>query len=161
MQEPAPNESSGSYFALLRFLRKLRGLSVARSEDNWIEAYVAGSAVFFISYVFVASMLWPQLLWWQNVILLPLLVAGVWIAWLIILYLHSLVVKLCWSVGLCTDLSRARVQSVLMGIVTTAFAAQLVARGSWLRWIGVMWIAAVALNLAAALFLALFDEETR
>jgi hypothetical protein len=161
MQASAPNESSGNYFALLRLLRKLRGLSVARSEENWMEAYVAGSAVFSISYVFVASMLWPKLLWWQNVIALPLLVVGVWIAWLIILYLQSLVVKLCWAVGLCTDLSRVRVQSVLMGIMTTALAAQLVASGSWLRWIGGIWIVAVALNLAAALLLALFYEETR
>jgi hypothetical protein len=161
MRAPPPNESSGNYFALLRLLSKLRGLSAARSEGNWIEAYVAGSAVFFISYVFVASMVWPKLLWWQNVIALPLLVVGVWIAWLIVLYLHSLLVRLCWAVGLCTDLPRNRVQSVLMGIVTTALAAQLVARGSWLRWIGLIWIAAVALNLAAALLLALFYEEAR
>ena len=86
---------------------------------------------------------------------------AVWIAWLILLYLHSLVVKLCWAIGLCTDLPRNRIQSVLMGIVTTVLAAQLVASGSWLRWVGLIWIAAVACNLTAALLLALFDEEPR
>jgi hypothetical protein len=159
MQTGLPNESRGNYFALPRLLRKLRGLSATRSEGNWIEAYAAGTVVFLISYLFVASLLWPKLHWWQIAIVLPLLIPGVWIAWLILLYLHSLIVKFCWAVGLCTDLSRNRVQSVLMGIVTTVLAAQLVAAGSWLRWVGAIWIAAVALNLAAALLLALFDEE--
>ena len=161
MQKPAPNESSGNYFALPRLLRRMRGLSAARSESNWIEAYFVGNAIFIISCLFAANFFWQKLSWWQNAIALPLLIAGVWIAWLIILYLHSLVVRVCWAVGLCTDLPRNRVQSVLMGIVTTAFAAQLLASGSWLQWIGAVWIVLVALNLGAALFLALFYEDAQ
>jgi hypothetical protein len=159
MEMRAPNELGGNYFALLRLLGKMRGLSATRSEGNWIEAYIAGNAVFLISYLFVASLFWPKLHGWQAALMLLLLVPGVWIAWLIVLYLHSLVVKLCWALGLCTDLSRNRVQSVLMGIVTTVLAAQLVAAGPWLRWVGTIWIGVVAFNLAAALFLALFYDE--
>jgi hypothetical protein len=154
-----PNESTGNYFALPRLFRRIRGLDAVRSESNWLEGYLVGSVVFLVSYLFVASLLWSRLHWWQNAIALVLLVPGVWLVWLMILYLHSLVVKLCWALGLSTDLSRNRIQSVLMGIVTTVLAAQLVAAGSWLRWIGLLWIAAVALNLAAALMLALFYDS--
>ena len=119
MEAVAPNESAGNYFALLRLLRKMRGRSTARSEGNSMELSIAGSVVFVITYLFAASLLWPKSKWWELAIALPLLVPAVWIAWLILLYLHSLVVKLCWAIGLCTDLPRNRIQSVLMGIVTT------------------------------------------
>ena len=161
MEASVPNELDGNYFALLRLLRKMRGRSAVRSEGNAMELSIAGSMVFVISYLFAASLLWPKSPWWERAVALPLLVPAVWIAWLILLYLHSLIVKLCWAIGLCTDLPRNRIQSVLMGIVTTVLAAQLVASGSWLRWVGLIWIAAVACNLTAALLLALFDEESR
>jgi hypothetical protein len=93
------------------------------------------------------------------VIVLPILLFAIWIFWLIVLYVNSLIVKACWICGLCTDLPRNRIQSVLMGILTTAFAAQLIAAGSWMRWVGASWIIAVALNLTAALLLALFHDE--
>jgi hypothetical protein len=161
MPVPTPNESSGNYFALPRLLRKIRGLNPARSERSWVEAYTVGNAIFLITYLFAASLLWPKLRPWELVIVLPLLLPTIWIAWLILLYLYSLVVKWCWALGLCTDLSRNRVQSVLMGITTTILAAQLVVADSWLRWIGLIWIVAVGLNLGAALILALFHEEPR
>lgn len=159
MEAAAPNELDGNYFALFRLLRKMRGRSAARSESNVMELSIAGSVVFVISYLFAASLLWPKSPWWERTITLSLLVPAVWIAWLMLLYLHSLVVKLCWAIGLSTDLPRNRIQSVLMGIVTTVLAAQLVASGSWLRWVGLIWIVAVACNLTAALLLALFNEE--
>jgi hypothetical protein len=161
MPTPAPNESGGNYFALPRLLRKIRGLNAARSECNWIEACTVGNAIFLITYLFAASLLWPKLRAWQVVIVLPLLLPTIWIAWLIVLYLNSLIVKGCWALRLFTDLARNRVQSVLMGIATTILAAQLMVADSWLRWIGLIWIAAVGLNLGAALILALFHEEPR
>ena len=161
MEASVPNELDGNYFALPRLLRKMRGRSSVRSEGKAMELTIAGSVVFVISYLFAASLVWPKFKWWELAIALPLFVPAVWIAWLILLYLHSLVVKLCWAIGLCTDLPRNRIQSVLMGIVTTVLAAQLVASGSCLRWVGLIWIAAVACNLTAALLLALFDEESR
>ena len=158
MKIDPPNESSGNYFALLRFFRKLRGRDAARSEGNWLEAYVLGAVVYLISYLFAANLLLPKLNWWQNAIVLPLLLFGIWIGWLIVLYLNSLIAKGCESIGLCTDVPRRRVQSVLMGILTTVFAAQLLTAGPCLRVIGALWILAVVLNLAAALMLALFPD---
>lgn len=154
-----PNESRGNYFALPRLIQKIRGRNAARSEGNWIEAYLAGSAVYLISYLFGASLFWPKLHSWRVATALVLLVPGVWLAWLIVLYLHSLIVKLCWAFGACTDLSRNRIQSVLMGIVTTAFAAQLLTTNVWWKWVGALWLVAVTLNLTAAFLVALFYEE--
>ena len=158
MKAIPPNESRGNYFALLRFIRKLRGGNATRSEGNWLEAYVLGTVVYSISYLFTANLLLPKLDWWQAAIVLPLLLFGLWISWLIVLYINSLLAKGCQSVGLCADLPRRRVQSVLMGILTTIFAAQLLTAAPWLRAIGALWIVAVALNLAAALLLALFYD---
>ena len=159
MKTGLPNESRGNYFALPRFIRKLRGLDATRSEGNWLEAYVLGAVVYLISYLFAANLLLRKSTWREAIIVLPLLLFGLWIGWLIVLYLHSLIAKGCEMIGLCADLPRRRVQSVLMGILTTMFAAQLLTAGPWLRAIGALWIGAVALNLAAALMLALFHDE--
>ncbi len=158
MKTAPPNESRGNYFALPRLIRKLRGGNAARSEESWLEAYVLGAVVYLISYLFTANLLLPKLNWWQTAITLPLLLFALWISWLIVLYLNSLIAKGCERVGLCADLPRRRVQSVLMGILTTMFAAQLLTANPWLRTIGALWIVAVALNLAAALLLALFPD---
>jgi hypothetical protein len=139
-------------------MRKLRGLDARRSEENWREAYLLGAVVYLISYLFVANLLFPRVNWWQGIIVFPLLFFGIWIGWLVVLYLNSLIARGCEKIGLCTDLPRRRVQSVLMGILTTVFAAQLLTGGPCLRMIGALWIAAVTLNLAAALTLALFQD---
>jgi hypothetical protein len=138
---------------------KWRGRSGTRSEENWREAYLAGVAVYLVTYLFAVNLLRDRLSFGPAAIVLFLLLFGIWIFWLIVLYLHSLVVKAIWACGLCRDLSRNRVQSVLMGILTTAFAAQLVISGSWVRWVGALWLMAVALNLSAALLLALLYDE--
>ena len=101
----------------------------------------------------------PCLRPWTLVPALLGLVFVVWFLWLIVLYLNSLMVKLCWRWGLFTDISGNRIQSVLIGILTSVFAAELMASGSWLRWLGALWIVAVTLNLSAAFLLAILYEE--
>lgn len=159
MKPGQPNESTGSYFALLRLVEKWRGRSAVRSEGNWLEAYLAGICIYLISYIFAANLWLPHLRWWQAVIALFVLVFVMCVFWLAVLHVNSLLVKLSWTCGLCPDLPANRIQSVLIGIVTTALAAQLLADGSWLWWIGALWITAVALNLAAAFLLALLYDE--
>ncbi|MEP6686568.1 MAG: hypothetical protein ABJB22_07320 [Verrucomicrobiota bacterium] len=155
-----PNESDGNYFALLRLVRKLSGKDARRSQGTWAEAHFIGVAVYLISYLFAAHLLLPWLRPWMRVPTLLGLVLVVWLLWLIVVYLNSLMVKLCWALGLFTDLSGNRIQSVLIGILTSVFAAELISAGSWTRWIGIAWIAAVMLNLSAALLLVLNDEES-
>jgi len=154
-----PNESDGNYFALPRLLRKFFGKNARRSEGSWGEAHFIGVAVYLISYLFAAHLLLPCLRRWTLVPALLSLIFVVWFLWLIVLYLNSLLVKLYWAWGLFTDLSGKRIQSVVIGILTSIFAAELMVAGRWTRWIGIAWIAAVMLNLSAALLLALNDEE--
>jgi len=157
--EMTPNESGGNYFALLRLVRKFIGKDGRRSEGSRAEAHLIGVAVYLISYFFSALLLLPYLRPWTLVPALLGLIFVVWFLWLIVLYLNSLMVKLCWRWGLFTDISGNRIQSVLIGILTSVFAAELMVGGSWLRWLGALWIVAVALNLSAAFLLAILYEE--
>ncbi len=156
MKQSAPNEY---YFALGRLLARWRGGSAVRSEKNWREGYAMGVVMYAIGYLAAVHALSGRLVFWQLLLALPLLLGALWIVWLIVIYANSLVVRACWAIGLCTDLSRRRVQSVLLGIETTICAAWFLGGGSWLRWIGLFWIAAIGLNLAAALLLAIWYDE--
>jgi hypothetical protein len=153
------NESDGNYFALPRLLRMFFGKDARRFEGSWAEAHFTGVAVYLISYFFTAHLLLPCLRPWTLVPALLGLIFVVWFLWLIVLYLNSLIVKLCWAWGLFTDLSGNRIQSVLIGILTSVFAAELMTAGGWMRWIGALWIVAVALNLSATFLLAIVYEE--
>jgi hypothetical protein len=155
-----PNES-GYYFALPRLVRKFCGENARRAEGSWAEAHFVGVLVYLISYVFAARLVLLYLSPWALASALFGLLFAIWIFWLIILYLNSLIVKLCRRWDLFTDLSGNRIQSVLIAILTSIFAAELMASGLWLRWLGALWIGAVALNLAAAFLLAiLYDERS-
>ncbi len=119
-----------------------------------------GVVVFLINYLFAVVLFAPPLRSWTFFPVLVGLLFAVWIFWLIVLYLNWLIAKICWRFGLFTDLPANRIQSVLFGIITSIFAAELMASGRWFRWIGIVWIAAVALNLSAALLLALHNDES-
>ncbi len=158
MHQLSPNDSlPGNYFALPRLRRK----RLTRSEDNGVEAHVMSVVVFLINYLFAVQLLAPPLCSWTFFFGLVVLFFAVWIFWLVVLYLNWLIAKICWRCGLFNDLPATRVQSVLFGIMTSIFAAELIASGRWFRWIGIVWIAAVALNLSAALLLALRNDESR
>ena len=154
-----PNESNGYYFALPRLAGKVFGKNAKRSEGTWAEAHVVGVAVYLSSYLFAAEILLSRLPTWAILLALFALLFAIWTFWLIVLYLNSLIVKLCRAWGLFADLSGNRIQSVLIGILTSVFAAELMVTGRWTRWIGTAWIVAVMLNLSAALLLALNEEE--
>jgi len=155
-----PNEPTDYYFALLRLGGKFLGKNARRSEGTWAEAHFAGVAVYLVSYLFAAHLLLPFLSSWSIAPAMFALLFALWFFWLIVLYLNSLIVRLCWSWGLFKDLSANRIQSVLVGILTSVFAAELMVAGRWTRWIGIAWIVAVMLNLSAALLLALNEEES-
>jgi len=154
-----PNESKGAYFALPRLLAGWRGRTVARSENNGTEAYLASVGIYLVSYLFAARLLLPGLCFWTSALVLLFLLAGIWIFWLLVLYLNSLIVKAIHALGLWTHLSRNRLQDVLVEIVVTAFAAFLVIAGSWPRWVGAIWIGIVVLNLMAAVLLRLRYDQ--
>lgn len=143
------------YFALPRLCASLRGGGTGRSENHWLEANVAGGAVYLISCLFAARLIFPEAASWQLISLLVPLAFGMLFVWMIMLYLNSLLVKLLRACGFFETLPNARAQSVLIGLLTTAFAFGLILNGSWMRLIGVAWVAGLGLNLAAAIVLGL------
>ncbi|HEY2614943.1 MAG TPA: hypothetical protein VGI42_04485 [Chthoniobacterales bacterium] len=144
------------YFSLPRLIVKIYGGNPARIENNGTEAWLVGLAVYFISYFFFAAAIVPAgPATWSTAVRLILLVFLIWLFWLVVLYLNALIIKSLRFFGFFRTIPVRRAQSILLGISTTAMACELLGRGSVLRALGIVWLAAVALNLAAALLLNL------
>ena len=148
------------YFSLPRLVAKICGGDPRRAETNAMEAW-AGSLIFYlISYVFFAAQFIPTgLPRWQTALLLVAVAFFVWLFWLLLLYINSLIIKMLQLCGLFRTIPIRRAQSILLGISMTAMACALLTRGSWMRGVGLFWLLAVALNLAAAFVLAWSNED--
>lgn len=153
MQQPETNRPM-FYFSLPRLVAKLCGRSAARAEDNWIEANVVGTAIFLISSL-IAIRLLPDGLsrGTQLVLIVPVLVVTC-LAWPLLLYGNSLLIRLLRACGVLRNLSDPRAQSAFVGITTSAFAFHLLTANGWTRFVGQAWLCVVFLNLLAALILA-------
>jgi hypothetical protein len=147
------------YFALARLLSKMGGGNASRAETNASEAWLVGAGIYAVSYLYFAGYLSTISSWWLFGLLLVVLAFGVWLFWLLMFYLNSLILKLLHSVGLFRTIPIRRGQSVLLVSVATAMAAALLQRGSFLREIGAIWLTATAMNLAAAAILAFSNGE--
>jgi hypothetical protein len=147
------------YFALPRLIQKLRGGSAERTDSDWLEANAVGAIIHVIVYVFFARLLLSSLPMWQKLaLLLPLalLVLLFWMLWFAIL---SVVINAAQRAGLLRAIPPSRVQGVLIGIITTAFACRFIFDSPWLRLVGWFWITAVSLNLLAACILAFSNGD--
>ncbi|CAN5693447.1 hypothetical protein BH20VER1_BH20VER1_03840 [soil metagenome] len=142
------------YFALPRFIAHLRGRNSSRTENNWLEANLVGGTMHAIVFLFTARLLLSQLPVWQQVLLSVPVILLVLLAWVLFFLLSLQLIKLLRAAGLFRALPNFRLQSVLAGAGVTALAWQLALTGSSLRVLGLVWIAAVVLNLFAAAFLA-------
>jgi hypothetical protein len=152
-----PRYRTQFYFALPRLIASQFGWSAARQETNWLEANIVGSVEHLIWYAFAADLLLRHRSLWAQILLLVPLAFAVWICWLIVLYVNSLLIRLLRLFRPIRDLSNARVQSVLLGIVTSVFASLLVMRDSSLAPMGLLWVTAVSLNLLAAAILVVTE----
>jgi hypothetical protein len=142
------------YFALPRLLAMLRGGDPERAEQNSAEAWVAGVATYIISYVFFAGFIPDTTAWWVTGLMLLALAFLVWLFWLLMLYLNSLILKLLHALGLFRSLPARRGQSVLVGTTATVMALGLLERGSLAGELGAIWLIALVMNLSAAVILA-------
>ena len=138
------------YFSLLRLLALFRGGDTRRAENNGAEAWLGGLAINLISYLFFAQFIPDDLKLWQRALLLVLLAFFVWLFWLVVLYINSLVIKFLRLCGLFHSMPIRRLQSVLLGISATAMAGGLLQTDSWSREIASIWLIMVAMNLSAA-----------
>ena len=147
------------YFALPRLLAMLRGGDAQRAEQNSAEAWVAGLATYVISYVFFAGFIPDTTGWLLDGLSLIALAFLVWLFWLLMLDLNSRILKLLYALGFLRNLPPRRGQSVLIGTTATAMALELLERGSLAGELGAIWLIAVAMNLTAALVLAVRDGD--
>jgi hypothetical protein len=91
------------------------------------------------------------------VLLLVTLAFWVWIFWLLLLYINSVIIQVLHMSGLFRKIPIRRLQSVLWGILTTAMACVLLKSSPLVRELGTIWLLAVAMNLASAVVLAFKD----
>ena len=148
------------YFSLLRLLAVLRGGDATRAETNGTEAWLAGVAMYLIGFLFFAQFVPTDYNPWLTALWLLVLAFLVWLFWLLVLYLNSLIIKLLRPAGFFRSIPTRRAQSILLGFWATTMAFDLIQRGSWMGEIAAIWLVAVALNLAAAIILA-FRHGTR
>ncbi|MEY2489020.1 MAG: hypothetical protein QOC70_962 [Verrucomicrobiota bacterium] len=152
------NKGPQFYFSLLRFIAMLRGGAARRAESNAVEAWLVGLAIYSIHYLFFATLLIPSHpAPWLTVLLLVTLAFWVWIFWLLLLYINSVIIQLLHLCGLFRQIPIRRLQSVLWGIVTTAMACVLLKSSPLVHELGTIWLLAVAMNLASAAVLAFKD----
>lgn len=146
------------YFSLLRAIAMLRGGDARRTESNGFEAWLVGLTMYSIHYLFFATQFVPSNLEpWLRGLLLIALVFWIWLFWLLLLYLNSVIIKLLRLCGLFQTIPTRRAQSILWGISTTAMAGVLLKSSPSLRELGAIWLLAVVMNLSSAVILAFSD----
>ena len=156
---PTVNRDPQFYFSLPRFIALLRGGDTGRAESNAVEAWLVGLMIYLVHYLFFAHFIPSHLSPWLTALLLVVLAFWVWLFWLLLLYLNSVIIKLLHLGGLFRTISTRRAQSILLGVFTTAMACALLKNSPWVHEIGAIWLVAVALNLASAVVLA-FSNAT-
>jgi hypothetical protein len=157
----AMTESPRFYFALPRLMSRWRGGDSVRAEKNSAEAWAAGIGVYIVSYLFFAALLPAQFRLWRALLVFIALAFGVWLFWLVMLYLNSLVIKLLRFAGLIRQMPDRHGQSILISTTATVMACSLLTSGSWIADIGALWIIGVTMNLAAAAILAFQNGSGR
>jgi hypothetical protein len=148
------------YFALPRLLAKFRGGDASRAERNGVEAWAANLAIYLISFLYFSELIPELSTWWlRGLILIPLAFL-VWVFWLLVLYVNSLILKLLQSAGIFRSLSMRRGQGALIAAVATAMACALIQRDAIGSEIGAIWLIATAMNLLAAMILGLANDDS-
>ena len=152
------NDKRLFYFSLLRVIALLRGGDARRTERNGLEALLVGLMIYSIHYLFFATLFIPSNLEpWLTALLLIALAFWIWLFWLLLLYINSVIIKVLHVCGLFRTIPTRRVQSVLWGISTSAMACALLKSGPSPREFAAIWLVAVAMNLASELVLAFSD----
>lgn len=146
------------YFSLFRAIAVLRGGDAGRAESNGFEAWLVGLTIYSIHYFFFATLFIPSHLGlWLRALLLVALAFWIWLFWLLLLYINSVIIKLLHLCGFFRAIPTRRAQSALWGISTTAMAGALLKSGPLPREFAAIWLVAVAMNLASAVVLAFSD----
>jgi hypothetical protein len=149
---------SGFYFSLPRVLHQMRGSPAAPSENHAIEAYLGSIGAFLITFLYGWELL---IVGWRGgpaIVAGMLLVFAVWMFWILVFYLNSLLIKLLRLVGLFRQTSNRDAQNIFIGVVIAILAYRLSILPTWAHWIGVFCLTLLTINLLAALFLKLLPK---
>jgi hypothetical protein len=152
-------QSPQFYFALPRLLARMRGGDACRAEKNAAEAWLGSLAIYTISYLYFAAFVPDAWSSWTRALFFVALAFLVWLFWLVMLYLNSLILKLLHRVNLLRLLPMRRGQSVLVVATATAMAVALAQRDSIVSELGAIWLIAIAMNLVAAAILAFSNGD--
>ena len=152
-------QSPRFYFAFPRLLSKMRGGGAARAERNAMEAWCGSLAIYAISYLYFAALVPEPWRWWTRALFFVALAFLVWLFWLVMLYLNSLILKLLSRINLLRSLPMRRGQSILVAATATAMAVALAQRESIVSELGALWLIATAMNLTAAAILAFSNGD--
>ena len=145
----------GFYFSLPRLLSGVTGRGFHFSEGGFFETCLGSLAVLLIPYLFLVDLVINHLAGWMAFVAGVALLFAIWIFWLVVLYLNSVMIEVLHDLGFFRKVTGRHLQDIFVGIIITFFASELSILNSWVRWIGIFWLIILAMNLLAALSLAL------
>jgi hypothetical protein len=152
------NMKNAFYFALPRLLNRIREGTDKVSESNAAESYLGSIGIFIITFVFALQLFAERFSGWSVIAFDLVLVFAVWIFWLIVFYINSLIVKLLRACGLFRGTPNRRAQDIFIAIVLAAMAYRLSILHGWLGWIGWLCLWALGANFLAAILLKLIPN---
>ena len=136
----------------------MRGGTDKVSESNAAESYLGSIGIFIITFVFGLQLFAERFSGWSVIAFDLVLVFAVWIFWLIVFYINSLIVKLLRACGLFRGTPNRRAQDIFIAIVLAAMAYRLSILHGWLGWIGWPCLCALGANFLAAILLKLIPN---
>jgi hypothetical protein len=140
----------GFYFALPRFVNRMRGRSADVSENNAFEARLAGFGLLVLSVASAFQLFAAARHGWLAIPLFALAVLTGSIFWLLAFYLNYLAIEALRMCGLFRQTANRHAQGIFIAIIAAVLAYRLLIPDSWTRWIGIVCLLAIGLNLLTA-----------
>ena len=159
MHAPDDDPAPRYFFALPRLVARVRGRNAERTDANWLETNVVGTLIHAIVFLFLARLFLAGLPTWQQLALLVPVAVVTLVFWMLLFALQVLLIRALRAFGLLRKIPDDRANGLLVGIVTSMFAWQLLGVDPWLRAIAAVWLVALALNLLAACVLGLSNAD--
>jgi hypothetical protein len=147
----------GFYFSLPRLLSTIIGRGSHFPEGSFFETCLGSLVVLLIPYFLLVDLAINHVGRWMAFVTGVMLLFAIWIFWLVVLYLNSLLIQVLQRLGFFRKMTGRHLQDIFIGIIITSFASEISILNSWVRWIGILWFMILAMNLAAAFWLALTD----